>query len=99
MGRCPVPVRLVRVKTGMAYTTFIDRDAVSHLQDYLRWKESREGRRHDPSEPLFVTRRGAPVGPNWISSRFSKAATDAGHTESGHRTASSRSTPTRCATC
>ena len=78
LGRCPVPVRLVRVKTGMAYTTFIDRDAVSHLQDYLRWKESREGKRHDPSKPLFVTRNGTPVGPNWISSRFSKAATDAG---------------------
>ena len=78
LGRCPVPVRLVRVKTGMAYTTFIDRDAVSQLQDYLRWKEGRKGKRHDPSGPLFVTRSGTPVGPNWISSRFSKAATDAG---------------------
>ena len=78
LGRCPVPVRLVRVKTGMAYTTFLDRDAVSHLQDYLRWKESREGRRHDPAEPLFVTSRGTPVGPNWISSKFSRAAADAG---------------------
>ncbi|MCE2498741.1 MAG: tyrosine-type recombinase/integrase [Nitrosopumilaceae archaeon] len=78
LGRCPVPVRLVRVKTGTEYTTFLDRDAVSHLQDYLRWKESKEGRKHDPSEPLFVTRRGSPVGPNWISIKFSKAATNAG---------------------
>ena len=78
LGRCPVPIRLVRVKTGMAYTTFIDRDAVAHLQDYLRWREFREGRKHDPAKPLFVTRRGAPVGPNWISNRFSKAAIDAG---------------------
>ena len=78
LGRCPVPIRLVRVKTGMAYTTFIDRDAVAQLQDYLRWREFRDGRKHDPSGPLFVTRRGAPVGPNWISNRFSKAAIDAG---------------------
>ena len=78
LGRCPVPIRLVRVKTDMAYTTFIDRDAVAHLQDYLRWREFREGRKHDPAKPLFVTRRGAPVGPNWISNRFSKAAIDAG---------------------
>ena len=78
LGRCPVPVRLVRVKTGMAYTTFIDRDAVSHLQDYLRWKESKEGRGHDPAKPLFVTSRGTPVGPNWISSKFSRAAANAG---------------------
>ena len=86
LGRCPVPVRLVRVKTGMAYTTFIDRDAVSQLQDYLKWREFREGQRYDPSGPLFVTRRGAPVGPNWISSRFSKAAINAGiQKRSSHR--------------
>ena len=78
LGRCPVPIRLVRVKTSMAYTTFIDRDAVSHLQDYLRWREFREGKKYDPSGPLFVTRRGAPVSPNWISNKFSKAAIDAG---------------------
>ena len=79
LGRCPVPIRLVRVKTGMAYTTFIDRDAVSHLQDYLRWRGFMEdGKKRDPSGPLFVTRRGTPVSPNWISSRFTKAAIDAG---------------------
>ena len=78
LGRCPVPVRLVRVKTGMAYTTFIDKDAVSHLQDYLRWKEHGEKKRHDPAGPLFVTRQGTPVGPNWVSNKFSKAAIDAG---------------------
>jgi len=78
LGRCPVPVRLVRVKTGTEYTTFLDRDAVSHLRDYLRWKESREGKRHDPSRPLFVTSRGTPVSPNWISSKFSRAAANAG---------------------
>ena len=78
LDRCPVPIRLVRVKTGMEYTTFIDRDAVSHLQDYLRWKERREGKRHDLSGPLFVTRRGAPVDPDWISRRFTMAAIDAG---------------------
>ena len=51
---------------------------MSHLQDYLRWKERRDGKRYDPSGPLFVTRRGAPVGSNWVSRKFSKAAIDAG---------------------
>ena len=78
LGRCPVPVRLVRVKTGMAYTTFIDCDAVTHLQDYLGWREFQEGRKYDGTGPLFVTRRGAPVGPDWISNRFTKAAIEAG---------------------
>ena len=78
LDRCPVPIRLVRVKTGMEYTTFMDRDAVTHLQDYLGWKEFQAGKRHDPAEPMFVTRRGAPVDPDWISRRFSAAAIDAG---------------------
>ena len=77
LDKCPVPIRLVRVKTGMQYTTFIDRDAVSHLRDYLRWRESRHGR-HGGSGPLFVTRSGNPVGPAWISVKFSKAAASAG---------------------
>ena len=34
LDRCPVPVRPVRVKTGIAYTAFIDRDTVAHLHDY-----------------------------------------------------------------
>ena len=92
LGRCPVPIRLVRVKTGMAYTTFIDRDAVMYLQDYLRWREfhsgsssrsndsysSNDGMKRDMSGPLFVTRRGVPVSPGWISNKFSKAAANAG---------------------
>ena len=50
LGRCPVPIRLVRVKTGMAYTTFIDRDAVAHLQDYLRWREFQGGQKARPGQ-------------------------------------------------
>ena len=38
----------------------------------------RDGRKHDAPGQLFVTRRGVPVGSNWISKRFSKAAIDAG---------------------
>ena len=77
LDRCPVPIRLVRVKTGMRYTTFIDRDAVSCLQEYLRWREVRR-KKYDGTGPLFVTRRGTPVRPAWISARFSKAAANAG---------------------
>lgn len=77
LDKCPVPIKLVRVKTGMRYTTFMDRDAVSLLRDYLRWKEHRRGKHHK-DEPLFVTQRGTPVGPGWISARFSRAAINAG---------------------
>ena len=90
LGKCPVPIKLVRVKTGMSYTTFIDRDAVTHLQDYLRWRKfrgggsngdgdsSNDGMKRDMPWPLFVTRRGVPINPNWISNKFSRAAANAG---------------------
>ncbi len=78
LDKCPVPIRLVRVKTGMKYTTFIDRDAVVHLQDYMRWKELRYRKKHDIDRPLFVTQAGTPVSPGWISDAFSKAAVNAG---------------------
>ena len=77
LDKCPVPIKLVRVKTGMQYTTFIGRDAVSYLQEYLRWKAIR-GKKHDGTGPLFVTRRGTPVKPAWISANFSRAAANAG---------------------
>ena len=76
--KCPVPIRLARVKTGMKYTTFIDRDAVACLQDYMRWKEFRRRGKHDAAEPLFVTQAGTPVSPGWISDTFCRAAVNAG---------------------
>ena len=77
LSKCPVPIRLVRVKTNARYTTFIDRDAVSHLRDYLRWREF-GGDKHEPGMPLFVTARGRPVTPHWVSRRFAGMAARAG---------------------
>ena len=77
LGKCPVPIKLVRVKTNMRHTTFIDRDAVACLRDYLRWKKFRGGP-HGRDEPLFVTKMGTPVTPIWVSRRFSGAAARAG---------------------
>lgn len=78
LDRCPVPIKLVRVKTGMQYTTFLDRDAVSCLQDYLGWKKEVRGQEQDGDGPMFVTQRGTPVSSNWVSARFSTAALNAG---------------------
>ena len=74
---CPVPIRLVRVKTGVQYTTFIDRDAVTQLQEYLTWKEAKYGRQ-DASKPLFLTVRNTAVCSEWLSKGFSNVAVRAG---------------------
>ena len=77
LDKCPVPIGLVRVKTNVRHATFLDRDAVSCLRDYLRQKEFRGGR-HERGRPLFVNGRGRPVDPTWVSRMFSRAAGRAG---------------------
>ena len=41
---CPVPIKLVRVKTNVPYTTFLEHDAIAQLQEYLTWKETKYGK-------------------------------------------------------
>ena len=74
---CPVPIKLVRVKTGVSYTTFLEHDAIIQLQKYLTWKEAKYGR-HDPLKPLFVTKQNIPIYSEWISRHFSEVAVRAG---------------------
>ena len=74
---CPVPIRLVRVKTNVQYTTFLDHDAIAQLQEYLTWKEMKYGKQN-PSKPLFMTKRNTPIHPIWLSTCFSQVAVRAG---------------------
>ena len=71
--KCPIPVYLVRVKTGIKYTTFIDRDALDAIQIYLSWREERHGPR-DPAGPMFLTTRNEPIRGEWISDAFGRLA-------------------------
>ena len=74
---CPVPIKLVRVKTNVRYTTFLERDAIAQLQEYLTWKETKYGKQ-DPSKPLFMTKRNTPIHSLWMSTCFSQVAVRAG---------------------
>ena len=75
--KCPIPIRLIRVKTTTKYTTFIDRDALSAIKEYLEWKEKLRGP-HDPKGPMFVTSRDQPVHVKWVSSAFGRIAKTSG---------------------
>ena len=77
LARCPIPIKLGRVKTGVQYTTFLDHDAMAQLQEYLTWKETKYGKQ-DASKPLFITNRNTPIHSMWISRSFSEVAVRAG---------------------
>ena len=71
--KCPIPIQLVRVKTVVKYTTFIDRDALNAIKTYLSWREKRHGPR-DPAGPMFLTTRNEPIRGEWISNAFARLA-------------------------
>ena len=71
--KCPIPVQLVRVKTGIKYTTFIDCDALDAIKTYLSWREERHGPR-DPAGPIFITTRNEPIRGEWVSNAFGRLA-------------------------
>ena len=77
LNMCPVPIKLVRVKTDYQYTTFLDRDAITQLQEYLTWKEAKHGKQ-DASKPLFLTKQNNPIYGEWVSKGFSEVAVRAG---------------------
>ena len=71
--KCPIPIQLVRVKTGIKYTTFIDCDALDAIKTYLSWREERHGP-CDPAGPIFITTRNEPIRREWISGAFGRLA-------------------------
>ena len=77
LDMCPVPISLVRVKTNVQYTTFLERDAIAQLQRYLTWKEAKYGKQ-DISKPLFMTKQNTPIHSTWLSTSFSEVAVRAG---------------------
>ena len=74
---CPVPIKLVRVKTGVSYTTFLEHDAIVQLREYLTWKEAKYGKQN-VEKPLFMTKQNTPIHPMWVSKNFSEIAVRAG---------------------
>ena len=77
LDACPIPILLRRVKTGVKFTTFIERDALDAIKKYLAWKEEHHGP-HDPNGAMFITARGKPIYGEWISTAFRSTAASSG---------------------
>ena len=44
LDKCPVPIKLIRVKTNYLHTGFLDRDAIKSIQDYLKVRTDKTSR-------------------------------------------------------
>ena len=77
VNMCPIPIQLVRVKTDVKYTTFLDRDAIIAIRTYLSWKERYYGP-HDPEGPIFFTTKNNLISGDWVSAAFRRLAAHSG---------------------
>ncbi len=78
LDKCPVPIKLTRVKTNYTHLGFLDIDAIKALQIYLKYRYVMTGNTLKKGEPIFITTRHNPITDAWINRRFTKLTRVAG---------------------
>ena len=64
--KCPVPIKLLRVKTQFIHTGFLDVDAIDALKTYLKYRFELTNKAMTYGEPLFITSKLKPVTPQHV---------------------------------
>lgn len=59
--KCPVPIKLLRVKTQYIHTGFLDVDAIDALKIYLKYRLTLTNKPMAIGQPLFITSKIKPV--------------------------------------
>ena len=77
LEKCPVPIKLTRIKTGFTHTGFLERDAIVALQDYLEWRYQ-TGKPIQDGKALFVTFKNEPITVPGFRRTFQRLAKTAG---------------------
>lgn len=77
-SRCPVLIKLVRVKTQFTHIGFLDVDAIVSLKKYLKYRYQLMGKVMSEGVPLFVTKKRQPIPARQISRIINRLAKDSG---------------------
>ena len=78
ISKCPVPIRLTRMKTNYTHVGYLDVDAIQALQKYLKVRFNKTGKNIQPLEPIFIGRKNQPIRPQWLTDLIPKLANNAG---------------------
>lgn len=78
LAKCPVPIRLERMKTDYSHVGFLDRDAVVCIQNYLRDERIPKFGEVQEGQPIFYTSKGNPISAAWVGSVLPKLASVSG---------------------
>jgi len=72
LKKCPIPIRLIRIKTGVTHVGFLDVDAITSLREYLQYRQSHQ-KIFNPT-PIFVNDKNNPITEAWIRTSFRSLA-------------------------
>lgn len=84
LNKCPVPIKLIRVKTNYSHMGFLGTDAVLSLQNYLDIRgasinkilhkqcNTAPSSKPNKGEAMFLDTSGNAISVNWIGRRFHK---------------------------
>ena len=78
LSKCPVPIRLTRVKTSYIHTGYLDYDAIDAIQKYLKVRYEKTGKAMQSNHPLFLNARGNPISYLWVINLIPRLARNAG---------------------
>ena len=77
LKKCPIPIKLVRIKTDVVHVGFLDIDAIVALQEYLNYRQTVQQGNFKPS-PIFLNSKNMPITEEWIRSSFRSLAKKSG---------------------
>ncbi len=78
LDRCPVPIKLSRIKTGYVHTGFLERDSIEALQRHLKVREEKTGVKMSDDAPLFANKFGRLISSEWVFKHFARLADSSG---------------------
>ncbi|MHA7647351.1 hypothetical protein [Nitrosopumilus sp. S4] len=78
ISKCPVPIRLTRIKTNYTHVGYLDVDAIQALQKWFKVRFSKTGENMKSNQPIFIGRFNQPIRVQWLTSLIPRLAENAG---------------------
>ncbi len=78
LKKCPILIGLSRVKTNVSHSGFLDRDSISAVIDYLKYRKKITGKETQNKEPLFLNNFQNSIHKGWITDSFTRMRKNAG---------------------
>ncbi len=78
LKKCPVPIKLTRVKTNYTHTGYLDYDAIEAIQRYLKFRYKKTGELCTVGKPLFLNSRNQPLSNWWVGNIIPRLAQNSG---------------------